>query len=184
MDEGGVERCRLSAVFGNVAMIRSIPCKRCAGGFTLIEMMIVVSVLGVLAAMVVPRYRNIRDTAEANAAATSMVAIAKAATHYHATHGEWPKDKNRRVLPTELLSYLPENEFEHGPIGGVWDYEDWRGYNQTAGGDKIGIAISIVEGNPEMYEAIDRIIDDGNLDTGVVRECETSPRLVYILKFD
>ncbi len=152
-------------------------------GFTLIELMILVAVLGILAALAVPKYLGIRDKAEATAAGTSMKAIADATKHYQAAHGEWPDDKNRRVLPPELSAYLPMDEFENGPLGGVWDYDDWRGAGYTAGGDEIGIAISIVEGDPDQYEAVDKVIDDGDLTTGVVRYCESMPRLVYILLF-
>lgn len=155
-----------------------------AGGFTLIELMIVIAVLGILAALAMPKFQNIRDTAEATAAGTSMKAIADATRHYQATHGEWPEDKDRRVLPPELNTYLPPTEFESGPLGGVWDYEDWRGYGYTAGGSKIGIAISIVEGDPDLYDDVDRAIDDGDLTTGLVRYCGSSPRLVYIVLFD
>lgn len=153
-------------------------------GFTLVEIMIVVAVLGILAALVVPKFLRVRDKAEATAAGTSMKAIADAVKHYQALHGEWPDDKNRRVLPTELKSYLPSNEFESAPLGGVWDYEDWRGTGNKAGGTRIGIAISIVEGDPDLYEGVDKAIDDGDLATGMVRYCESSPRLVYVLLFE
>lgn len=159
------------------------PNQRPQKGFTLVEIMIVVSILGILAALVVPRYVNIQAQASAAAAGSSMLAIGKAVTYYQATTGEWPEDKNRRVLPPELEPYLSTDEFEDGPLGGVWDYEDWRGAGYTAGGDEIGIAISIVEGDPDLYEAVDAAIDDGDLETGLVRYCESSPRLVYILLF-
>jgi len=153
-------------------------------GFILVEMLITVAILGILAAIVLPRYNNIQDTAEASAAGSSMVAIAKAARLHHAKTGEWPSDKSRRVLPPELLEYLPENEFQHAPLGGVWDYEDWRGGGNTAGGDEVGIAVSLVEGDPDLYDDVDKAIDDGDLTTGSVRFCESSPRLVYVLLFD
>lgn len=155
-----------------------------ARGFSLVEMIIVIAVLAILAALVIPEYQHIEGSAEATAAGASMEAIAKAVQHYQAIHGEWPEDKNRRVLPPELSEYLPTNEFESAPLGGVWDYEDWRGRGYSVGGGDIGIAISIVEGDPDLYEAVDREIDDGNLSTGVVQYYSGSPRLVYIVMLE
>lgn len=146
--------------------------------------MIVISVLGILAAIALPTVNGIRDKSRVSAAATSMVMIAKTAKHYQGTKGVWPEDVNRSVLPPELMEYLPSSEFESGPLGGVWDYEDWRGTGRTAGGDRIGIAISIVSGDSNLYKAVDRTIDDGDLTTGSVRYCSSKPRLVYILAFD
>lgn len=153
-------------------------------GFSLIEIMIVVSVIGILAAIVLPVYRGVREKSQAVAAAASMVQIAKALDHYHATHGDWPGDLNRRQLPPELKPYLPNDDFKTGPIGGVWDYDDWRGQGHTAGGDPVAILISIVEGDPNAYALIDREIDDGNLSTGTVRVTDTNSRLAYILRFE
>lgn len=152
-------------------------------GFSLIELVIVIAILAILASIVAPRFINAQAQAEAVSAGQSMKAIAKAAMHYYAKTGEWPADKNRRIVPDELLDYISEREFEQAPLGGAFDFEDWRGKNWTAGGDPIGICVSIVEGDPNLYEAVDREIDDGDLTTGAVRFCESKPRLVYVLQF-
>ncbi|MFI4861209.1 MAG: type II secretion system protein [Phycisphaerales bacterium JB063] len=151
--------------------------------FSLIEIIIVVSVLSILAAIVLPRIAGAKEKANAVAAGQSMMAIAQAAEHYYATHGEWPADRNRRQIPPELVPYLPTESFTNAPLNGVWDFDVWLGQSYTAGGDKLGVCISIVEGDPSLYEAVDREIDDGDLTTGTIRYCESSPRLVYVLRF-
>ena len=153
-------------------------------GMSLTEVLIAVSVLSILAALVIPRLTGLQENAEAVAAGKSMKAVAKAAQHYFLTHGEWPRDKNRRVVPPELKPYLPSDDFLDAPLGGVFDYEDWRGGRNTAGGDRIGIAVSIVEGDPDLYDDVDRAVDDGDLATGSIRYCETASRLVYVLVWD
>lgn len=175
---------RMSACKRTFKFNRVVQNKQNRMGFTLIDIMITITILGILAIEVIPTFRNARADAEATSAGVSMVAIAKAARHYKIINGDWPEDKNRRVLPPELLQYFPYVDFERAPLGGVWDYEDWRGQGRTAGGTPVGIAISIVEGDPDQYINVDRAIDDGNLDTGTVRYCESLPRLVYVVRFE
>lgn len=62
---------------------------RC-GGFTLVEILIVVSILGILAAMVVPRFQNHASTAEIASLQTNLRLMRIMIEQYQATHGEFP----------------------------------------------------------------------------------------------
>jgi type IV pilus assembly protein PilA len=59
-------------------------------GFTLIELMIVVAIIGILAAVAIPQYQNYVARAQV-AEALSLASGAKAAVvEYYATNGTWP----------------------------------------------------------------------------------------------
>jgi len=63
---------------------------RIARGFTLVEIMIVVAVLGILAAIVVPMYQNHTSKAEAAALQTNLNAMKQKITSLQSENGEWP----------------------------------------------------------------------------------------------
>lgn len=68
------------------------PCvpRRC--GFSLIDLMIVVVVLGILAAIVAPALRERVDEAGRTAAITTQAQVRKALDLHYQKHGRWPDD--------------------------------------------------------------------------------------------
>ena len=65
--------------------------KRLNSGFTLIELMIVVAIIGILAAVAIPQYQNYVARAQV-AEGFSLVTVAKTAVaEYYSVHGELPQ---------------------------------------------------------------------------------------------
>jgi type II secretion system protein G len=61
-------------------------------GFTLVELMVVVVIIGVLVAIIVPIYGNVSANAKERACDANVRTLSGAAAMYHAEHGTWPAD--------------------------------------------------------------------------------------------
>jgi len=66
-------------------------------GFTLMELLIVIAVLGVLAAVLVPRMGSFLSSGQAAAANTEVANVETAALAYYADVSAWPTDTNLAV---------------------------------------------------------------------------------------
>ncbi len=66
--------------------------KRDQRGFTLMELMIVIVIIGVLAAIGVPAYKNYVTEAKKSACSANRHTIATALGMYYAEHGEYTND--------------------------------------------------------------------------------------------
>jgi prepilin-type N-terminal cleavage/methylation domain-containing protein len=128
-------------------------------GFTLVELVAVIIVLAVLAAVAVPRYFDYRERAIASATIRDLRVINRAILAYNIDTGDWPVDVNQGVMPPEIANRLTGNPFRQpAPLGGWYDWQ--------------GIATApqvIVRGYTAPVSTIllvDHATDDGNLLTG------------------
>ena len=133
--------------------------------FTLVEILIVVVILGILAAVVVPAFANAVDPSRHASFATNCRAFAQAMQYYRAENGEWPEDGGSGTVPAGTENLLDVSAFETPtPIGGVWDTE-----SDPAG---LGYGIGVhFNGTGETRDSaymtlIDEMMDDGDLTTG------------------
>ena len=67
-------------------------CEDQAGFLVLIELLIVVAILGVLAAVIIPNLGNMIGVADVSAANTEADIVRTAALAYHTDAGGWPDD--------------------------------------------------------------------------------------------
>ena len=101
-------------------------------GFSLIEVMIVMVIIGVLAALVIPQLREAAYKADAAAIVSDAQTVRMAALTYFAEQAEFPPSAGTGQVPPELLDLLPDG-FDFGYEGDV-PYE-WR---RTSTGVRFG----------------------------------------------
>jgi prepilin-type N-terminal cleavage/methylation domain-containing protein len=139
-------------------------------GFTLVEILIVVAILGILAAIVIPLMTPLDDETKQAAFIQSVRTFANAARLYKLKTGEYVADGSSGQVPPGWGTYIDTDSWvEKTPIGGVWDAEcnDTGGYASAVGVHFHGGGEA--HGDDYMSE-IDRAMDDGNLATGAFRK--------------
>jgi type IV pilus assembly protein PilA len=96
-----------------------LPLRRRRHGFTLIELMIVVGIIGILAAIAIPNFLRYQLRTRATETLTHLKGIATTEIAYYAEHGTYVS------VPTPVPGSLPGTQRQPWPSGTNFDLIGW-----------------------------------------------------------
>lgn len=102
--------------------------KKSRSGFTLVEILIVVVILGILAAIVIPQFSDASTEARQSSLESTVQAIQSQIELYRIkdSGGDWPAGTAAEMLATLVTDgYLRKVPVE--PFGGNWTYDSTDG---------------------------------------------------------
>ena len=125
------------------------------GGFTLIELMIVASIVGILAGLAIPNIRTMLYRARATDAAADMEVVRVATLNYQANLLSWPAEAATGAIPEGLDAYLPQG-FTFSGDGYQLDFESWSLPSGLPGDPNTTmlIGVSVVAAEDDLGSAI------------------------------
>lgn len=107
-------------------------------GFTLIELIVVIAILGILAAVLIPRFTGFQDKARSTQATTDAKNIATAIDSLYTEVGEWDVKKitNDKILELAGLDDVEDRDWVDN-----YDAVSLMGNDETAGGFRWGYRV-------------------------------------------
>lgn len=135
-------------------------------GFTLIEMMIAVVIIGILASIIVPFFRKYVRASRATTFANDIRLLSDAGNQYSLESGWWIDTSAPGAYPSELTGYFSRQKFELGSsLGGEWFFDQYDNSDFTS-----AVGVSRPAESDEVFAMVDKRIDDGNLSTGLFQK--------------
>ena len=135
----------------------SVPAARAGrrAGFSLVELLVTMAIIGILAGLAIPNMRTILLRARATELAGDMDVVRVATLSYNARYHTWPAEAGVGAVPPGLQEFLPAG-FSFVQDGYQLDYENWSIPGGLPGDPSTQrlIGVSVVVPNQELGNAI------------------------------
>jgi prepilin-type N-terminal cleavage/methylation domain-containing protein len=128
-----------------------------AAAFTLVEIMVVVVIIGLLAALGVPAFMRAQQRSQAARLANDFRQFDAAFQRYLMENGTAPATAGVGVIPTGMAGFLPDAYTKASPMGGGYL---WSGPSSS------NVVLIGSTANDTVMQLVDTALDDGNLTTG------------------
>jgi prepilin-type N-terminal cleavage/methylation domain-containing protein/prepilin-type processing-associated H-X9-DG protein len=106
-----------------------------AGGFTLVEVLVVITIIGILIALLLPAVQAARESARRMQCNNQLKQLALAAHNYHASHNSFPPGVERSTSQKSSLFVFLLPYLEQGSL-----YELWK----RPGADRVALAATVL----------------------------------------
>ncbi len=127
-------------------------------GFTLVEIMVVVVIIGLLAAMATVAFRHTRERSLATRISNDLRQFSVAFRGYWLDHDGWPVAAAAGVIPTGMDEYMSKAYLNTKEPGGAYSWT----------GSAAQIQFTSINASESVMQMVDAAIDDGNISTGAL----------------
>ena len=135
-----------------------------SSAFTLVELMIVVAIIGLVAAIAIPHFAKARESSKNGRFIGDLRIAHQSFIVYAMEKGTYPPDEPAGVLPAGMDEYMGTLDWtQPTSLGGQWDW-DYQVFGITA-----GVSVHNPVSDNTQLARIDATIDDGDLATGNFR---------------
>ncbi|HGF8981242.1 TPA: pilin [Neisseria meningitidis] len=137
-------------------------------GFTLIELMIVIAIVGILAAVALPAYQDYTARAQVSEAILLAEGQKSAVTEYYLNHGIWPSDNSSAGVATSSEikgKYVEKVEVAKGVITATMLS---TGVNKEIQGKKLSLWAKRQDGSVKWFcgQPVERAANNADAVTG------------------
>ncbi|HEZ4085789.1 TPA: pilin [Neisseria meningitidis] len=134
-------------------------------GFTLIELMIVIAIVGILAAVALPAYQDYTARAQVSEAILLAEGQKSAVTEYYLNHGTWPKNNTSAGVATSANikgKYVEKVEVKNGVVTATMLS---TGVNKEIQGKKLSLWAKRQDGSVKWFCGLPVTRTDAKADT-------------------
>jgi prepilin-type N-terminal cleavage/methylation domain-containing protein len=128
--------------------------RRRRGGFTIIELLTVMILIGILASIALLKYIDLRHRARTAAVVSDLQAVRLAAYGAYYETNTWPSQAAPGVVPAGLVQYLPTNFSFDKP-----EYTlEWVNLAPPGGGSSatMQVYVNVTSADPRLQHAIEQ----------------------------
>ncbi|HGG9398371.1 TPA: pilin [Neisseria meningitidis] len=146
-------------------------------GFTLIELMIVIAIVGILAAVALPAYQDYTARAQVSEAILLAEGQKSAVTEYYLNHGEWPKNNTSAGVATSADikgKYVKSVEVKNGVVTATMLS---TGVNNEIKGKKLSLWAKRQNGSVKWFCGQPVTRDNATTDAAITADTDTNGKI-------